>query len=1038
MKFGATLKQHRVEEWRTGYINYRMLKKQIARAAQELDAIDDGQGAEEARLGPSSDVTPARSRDPSAKTSKGTASGENGGASSATARNSSGEDARSQSNGARSVKSLPAGQDRPRAASMPSWKPKGSASIPVPKASSSLRKSTVIDDQGIIVGSPTDSDLSTVIQQSASQPSGFHSTRRNSTASTKSQHSTSSAGLIQRMRSTRIKSATNGLTAAGDFNPRKWRKPFSGDMSLEEVHNLCPPASQRFLDSIEGELDRVAKFYTSREGDAVKRFDELSAQWQELQDHKKEFQAFRAREMQPPQVLNPLFQRMSAIPGSTLVRRTLAHKAPPQHQDTLPYLPREAQGKRNNLVHGRPEEYTSAKAKLKLASESTFEYYRLLGMLKSYRVMNRTGFAKATKKFEKATKIPCSAALSEKLDKSALVTSDKLDELIKETENVFAAAFEHGDRKKALDRLRNFGAQRSHHFTMWRAGLLVGAGVPLLIEGIVQSARQSTRTAIPYWQPLLQLWGSFFLPILFSLFFYVNILSWRRARINYVLIFELDVRNRIDSQQYLEIPALIFFVASLLFWACWSNFWPESISPSSYPLAFFVVAMILLLAPLPLLYPSARWWMFRTFSRLATGGLVRVEFRDFFLGDELNSLYYTIVCFGLFCCAYSHEWPDNTQDICSVNKSWASPVLAALPAGWRLGQSLRRYLDSDGLLIHALNAGKYTASIINFFFYYSWRIYGSPRNWRMGLWILFAVTNSVYTATWDIVMDWSLFRRGSRHYLLRNDLAYFKDSPWAYWIAIVFNIITRFSWVVYLSPDTSLALKGYIVALIEAGRRLVWNSFRVESEHIGNVDGYRATRQIPLPYASATSASTVDGSTEDLLQSDGEDEEFGVKDGTEGARGSGPAGPATLFSRKLARFFNDLKEDLARDFAPLANIHLLVLGKSQDAERRARERKERIKRRKKLIDDSSEEEYAAEGENDINEVDEEVVPAEEERGQTHSSSTEPAQFTAQESRTSNIASDSEDDSDKDEVNDGAVKHALEEANKMMASGSGSL
>lgn len=52
-------------------------------------------------------------------------------------------------------------------------------------------------------------------------------------------------------------------------------------------------------------------------------------------------------------------------------------------------------------------------------------------------------------------------------------------------------------------------------------------------------------------------------------------------------------------------------------------------------MAFLVIAMILLLMPIPILYPNARWWMARSFLRVITGGLVKVEFRDFLLGDEL-------------------------------------------------------------------------------------------------------------------------------------------------------------------------------------------------------------------------------------------------------------------------------------------------------------------------------------------------------------------------------------------------------------------
>lgn len=70
-------------------------------------------------------------------------------------------------------------------------------------------------------------------------------------------------------------------------------------------------------------------------------------------------------------------------------------------------------------------------------------------MLKSYRVLNRTGFVKALKKYEKTTKIPCATSYTPKVDKANFVASTNLDELIRETEDAFASVFEHGDRKKA-------------------------------------------------------------------------------------------------------------------------------------------------------------------------------------------------------------------------------------------------------------------------------------------------------------------------------------------------------------------------------------------------------------------------------------------------------------------------------------------------------------------------------------------------------------------------------------------------------------
>lgn len=127
-------------------------------------------------------------------------------------------------------------------------------------------------------------------------------------------------------------------------------------------------------------------------------------------------------------------------------------------------------------------------------------------MLKSFRVLNRTGkhhlhvlrsrdadrlsligFAKSLKKYEKGTKIPCTTAYTPKVDKAHFVSSTRLDELIRETEDAFATVFEGGDRKRALERLRDFGQHKMHHFTAWRAGMLMGIALPLMIEGIVLS-----------------------------------------------------------------------------------------------------------------------------------------------------------------------------------------------------------------------------------------------------------------------------------------------------------------------------------------------------------------------------------------------------------------------------------------------------------------------------------------------------------------------------------------------------------------------
>lgn len=240
--------------------------------------------------------------------------------------------------------------------------------------------------------------------------------------------STASAGLLKRMQ---LRRRASGLTPAGDFNPKKWRKPFSGGMSLAEIVDLCEslpaPHCVKYVTMLDRELDRVSKFYEDRESDAVKRFEELSMQWRELAGAQSDarrwlsdgadlcslsqttrrssrcakrsvptlydlltdfdvVQAFRAREMNPPQFLAPVVARVPQLPGSNLVRRTLAARGRGNETPNSDAHSHEASDG-NCYTHGRPEDYTAARSKLKLASESlSMEFVKSHADLMSYSV----------------------------------------------------------------------------------------------------------------------------------------------------------------------------------------------------------------------------------------------------------------------------------------------------------------------------------------------------------------------------------------------------------------------------------------------------------------------------------------------------------------------------------------------------------------------------------------------------------------------------------------------------------------------------
>ncbi|KAI7849081.1 EXS family-domain-containing protein, partial [Circinella umbellata] len=114
--------------------------------------------------------------------------------------------------------------------------------------------------------------------------------------------------------------------------------------------------------------------------------------------------------------------------------------------------------------------------------------------------------------------------------------------------------------------------------------------------------------------------------------------------------------------------------------------------------------------------------------------------------------------------------------------------------------------------------------------------------------ILTCIINSTYTTTWDIKMDWGLGQPNSQHLFLRDELVFKRGF---YYIACIIDIILRFAWIINFIqiPRLNGAILGFILAAFEGYRRIQWNVFRLENEHLNNCGHYRAIKEIPLPFA---------------------------------------------------------------------------------------------------------------------------------------------------------------------------------------------
>ncbi|KAI7869076.1 EXS family-domain-containing protein [Spinellus fusiger] len=251
-----------------------------------------------------------------------------------------------------------------------------------------------------------------------------------------------------------------------------------------------------------------------------------------------------------------------------------------------------------------------------------------------------------------------------------------------------------------------------------------------------------------------------------------------------------------------------------------------------------------------------------TLYRIFFSYFYRVEFRDFFIADELNSLAYSIWTFSYFTCAYVWD-PSINNTQCDMSVTWTAPLLASIPPWWRLLQCIRRYQDSNER-VHLVNGLKYVSSIVASIMTGVRRMY--PGATMDVIWITVSVINSCYTIAWDLKMDWGLLQLNSRNYLLRDELVF--DS-WTYFVAMVTNIALRLIWIINISGlSLDPRLIGFIIALLEACRRIQWNLFRLENEHINNCGQFRAIKEIPLPFVLSDTVHTTDEESSILLPID--------------------------------------------------------------------------------------------------------------------------------------------------------------------------
>ncbi|XP_069698785.1 solute carrier family 53 member 1-like [Periplaneta americana] len=483
------------------------------------------------------------------------------------------------------------------------------------------------------------------------------------------------------------------------------------------------------------------------------------------------------------------------------------------------------------------------------------EFYLSLILLQNYQTLNFTGFRKILKKHDKLLSVDIGARWrSENVETSHFNINKDIDRLIRETETMVTQDLEGGDRQRAMKRLRvpPLGEQQSP-WTTFKVGLFSGSFIVLLISVVLSGIFHRSRTD---WQIVFRLYRGPLLIVEFLFLMGINVYGWRSSGVNHVLIFELDPRNHLSEQHIMELAAIFGVVWAL---SVLSFLYSESLSipPYANPLALIIIMGLFILNPTRTFRHEARFWALKVLGRIVLAPFFYVNFADFWLADQLNSLVVVFVDFQYFICFYltNESWMVGKDvNVCDDYTRIIRPVVGCLPAWWRFAQCLRRYRDTKEAFPHLVNAGKYATSFLVMLFstldmLYSGNYNAKSENPYFYLLVMSSILSSCYAYTWDIKMDWGLFdkRAGDNKYL-REEVVY--SSTCYYYFAIVEDLILRFGWALNLSLTTFAEVQHDIMICVlsplEVFRRFVWNFFRLENEHLNNCGKFRAVRDISV------------------------------------------------------------------------------------------------------------------------------------------------------------------------------------------------
>jgi len=350
----------------------------------------------------------------------------------------------------------------------------------------------------------------------------------------------------------------------------------------------------------------------------------------------------------------------------------------------------------------------------------------------------------------------------------------------------------------------------------------------------------------------------------------VNVYGWETFGIDYKKIFEIELHY---SSSFKVMKRAFGFIAIWLVFFCYCALSSSDLFKNSW---LFNQTIAMYIAPVPtflfifyMIFPATS--MFNYEGRMWTFGLMKsiikepltqlcFSFKTGFAYDQMMSFMIVINDFVYTLCYMENVYNTNQVPNLCLKFRFRIKQFAIIFAicfwgtfvkftnyirvnlnkkNYSVEKDFLRDLASARLSLAKSCAISFT-SVVGFFNY--------KDDVLNATWICYTIIVTCWVTHDDFVHAWGFFQTKD---WLRKKIAYPNKS--VYYLAMLSNVILRLTWVVSLAPglfEHPLLnnLLPLIMSIFECFRRMIYNFFTVEYEHINRMGNTKLVSEYDLPY----------------------------------------------------------------------------------------------------------------------------------------------------------------------------------------------